>query len=172
MIKGMTGFGSAEISFGRARGLIEVKSVNHRYLDISYYLPPGLISIESKIRDLLQGNIERGRITAAVKIVTKPTQAVSFNKAVAQRYLQQARLLRKELGLTGDLPLSQLIQLPGVIDATEETVSADLFWPAIEKGIRRALASVLDMRSREGKSLYIHVSGLLNRMLLQIKKIK
>ena len=72
MIKGMTGFGQAQMSAGKVKALIEVKSVNHRYLDINYFLPVGFGSIENKIRQIIQRDLHRGRVTVSMKITQKP----------------------------------------------------------------------------------------------------
>ncbi len=168
----MTGFGCAEFAHGKIKGSVEIKSLNHRYLDIGYFLPIGFASTESKIRDLLSQSIERGRVTVSVKIVNKPAPTVSFNKDVVQTYLKYARILKKDFGLGGDLSVSGLIELPGVVDARETMVGPDELWPAIEKSFKSALNSLLDMRKREGKSLVADISSILKRMLFEIKKIR
>ncbi len=172
MIKGMTGFGYASLSSGNIRGFVEVKSVNHRYLDVGYYLPMGFASVENKIRDLLRRRIERGRITASLKITNKPGMTIGFNREVAQKYLQKSRTLKKELYLKGDLSLAEVIHLPGVLESKETTIKPEVLWPVIERSINVALASMLNMRKREGQSLCADSKDKLRRMLLQIKKIK
>lgn len=172
MIKGMTGFGSAEIASGKIRGSVEIKSLNHRYLDIGYFLPTGFGAIEVKIRDLLSQDIERGRVTVAVKITNKPTHTIHFNKHVISTYLHYSKILKKDFGINGQLSVNELMQLPGVIDTRETVLSPEDLWPMIEKGFRKALAELLVMRSREGKSLARDVSSLLRLMSLQINKIQ
>ena len=71
MIKGMTGFGSAELTQGNVKAVVETKSLNHRYLDISFYLPIGFAAVENRIRQMVQKRLERGRITISVKITEK-----------------------------------------------------------------------------------------------------
>ncbi|MDD3374177.1 MAG: YicC family protein [Candidatus Omnitrophica bacterium] len=172
MIKGMTGFGSAEISSGATKGIVEVKSVNHRYLDVGYFLPPGFMLLEDKIRKLVQKDIFRGRISIVMKITKKEAPTVSFNKKVIQTYLKQEKNLKKEFGLSGDLSLGELIRLPGVVDVQETDVNASTLWPAVEKAITKALASLVKMRKREGLSIAKDVKSQLSLMSLQIKKIQ
>ena len=172
MIKGMTGFGCAELISGKIRGSVEIKSLNHRYLDIGYFLPQGFAAVESKIRDLLSRYIERGRITVSVKITNKSVPVVYFNREVVKTYLKYARAIKNDFGLKGDLSLSELIQLPGVVDTRETTLSPEDLWPSIEKSFKIALNSLLYMRKREGKSLATDINNQLRRMLVQIKRIQ
>lgn len=172
MIKGMTGFGAAEISAGKVKGTIEVKSQNHRYFDIVYYLPPGLSALESEIRQSVNKQLERGRIAVSIRITERPLQHISFNKEAVREYLQYAKILHKDFNLTGQLGLSDLIRLPGVVDAKEVTLEAHDIWPAVQKALDSALKGLMAMRLREGKTLSIEMIAILKRMLGQIKKIE
>lgn len=172
MIHGMTGFGSTEFTHGKVKGSLDIKSLNHRYLDVGYFLPMGFASIENKIRDLIAKDIERGRVTITIKLTNKSTPSVSFNKEVIRTYLKDAKMLQKDFGLKGELTLDRLIQLPGVVETRETFLSPEDLWPTIEKSLRVALKSLVHMRQREGKSLVSDIDRLLNLMLLQINKIR
>ena len=119
MIRGMTGFGQAQLLSGKIKALIEIKSVNQRYLDINYFLPVGFGSIESKIRQIIQREIQRGRVTVSMKIVEKDGHRASLNKDIARMHLKNASRLKKEFGIKGELTLSDLVRLPGVLETKE-----------------------------------------------------
>ena len=172
MIKGMTGFGSGQLSIEKIKGTSEIKSLNHRYLDISFFLPLGFSSLESKIREIVQKHIERGKVTVSVKITHKPHDIPDFNKEAIKKYLKHVQALKKEFGFADQLTLSDLIKLPGVVESKEIQLSPEFLWPAIEKSIVRAVAELNDMRKREGRSLCVDVADKLRRMLLEIKKIQ
>lgn len=172
MINGMTGFGSAQISTSSAKIFLEIKSVNHRYFDISFYLPMGFGSLENKIRQIVQKFIERGRINLSIKIVHKSSHTIHVNKDVARAYLKQARHLGKEFRVKDDLTLADVIKLPGVFEHKESTLDPEALWPDLEKCLRSALQGVIVMRKREGKALYNDINSLLKRMSLKIKEIK
>ena len=146
MINGMTGFGSAQFSDGKVRGVVEIKSLNHRYLDINYYLPIGFGSLEDKIKQVLGKHIARGRVSVSIKITERPGTVYKFNKAAARQYLKDAESLSQGLGLRNDLSLSDIVRLPGVVDSNEEVVSAESVWPLLEKNIQRAVKGLADMR--------------------------
>lgn len=172
MIKGMTGFGSTDLVVDHLRGVVEIKSVNHRYLDIIYYLPVGFAFVENKIQQIITQQIERSRVTVSVKINNKPGPVVSFNKETAKQYLRYAASLKRELGLKGELSLSDLIQLPGVVEAIETPVDIEALWPFVEKSLRKALKGLLAMRYREGRSLAKDINIQIHRMLSHINKIR
>jgi uncharacterized protein (TIGR00255 family) len=172
MIKGMTGFGAATFAVGKVKGLIEVKSVNHRYLDISFYLPLGFGAVENKIRDMLSRELSRGRVTITVKITDKPHQDVFFNEEMIDEYLKHAKSIEKRYRLTNNLTLADLISMPGVVEVKEVFVRAEDMWPSVEKGLAVALKGLKVMREREGKSLHADIADKLRKMLAKIKAIQ
>ena len=86
MIRGMTGFVSAQFSSDKIKCSVEVKSLNHRYFDVNYFLPIGFGSAESKIRQIIQKQIQRGRVTVSLKVLQKPAQIISINKEAIKKY--------------------------------------------------------------------------------------
>ena len=172
MIKGMTGFGQAQVLSGKIKALIEIKSVNQRYLDVNYFLPVGFGSIENKIRRMIQREIHRGRVTVFMKIIKKEGQEVVLNKDIARKHLRNVARLKKEVGVKGELSLSDLVRLPGVLEAKETVLNPEALWPVLEKGFAKALGGLVNMRKSEGRSLALDVKDKLKRMLLQIKKIQ
>ncbi|MDP8211921.1 MAG: YicC/YloC family endoribonuclease [Candidatus Zapsychrus exili] len=172
MIKGMTGYGSSEASAGKTKVTVEIKSVNHRYLDISYYLPIGWSSAESKIKQLLQKDIKRGRITVSIRIMQKLAHTITLNKEVVKQHLKHANSLSREFKLKNDLSLTDIIKLPGVLESKEVLISEASLWPAISQSLKKSLSSLVTMRKREGISLSVDVADKLKRMTAQAKKIK
>ncbi len=172
MITGMTGFGAAQFSVGKIKGLVEVKSVNHRYLDIAFYLPSGFGAIENKIREMLSKDLARGRVTVTVKITDKPTQEVSFNEDMIEEYLRHARSIERKYKLSNNLTLADLIRMPGVVDVKEVFVEAGAMWPSVDKAMAQALKSLRVMRQREGKSLAADMGDKLKKMSARLKAIE
>ena len=172
MIKGMTGFGQAQVLSGKVRALIEIKSVNQRYLDINYFLPVGFGAIENKIRQMIQKNISRGRVTVSMKVIQREAQEVILNKDIARKHLRNIARLKKEVGIKGELSLSDLVRLPGVLETKETMSQAENLWPILEKGFGRAIKGLVGMRMSEGRSIASDVTGQMIRMRLQIKKIQ
>jgi uncharacterized protein (TIGR00255 family) len=172
MAMGMTGFGQSQLLSGKIKALIEIKSVNQRYLDINYFLPVGFGSIENKIRQMIQKEIHRGRVTVSMKIIQKEGQKVSLNRDVARMHLKNAGRLKKEFGVKGDLSLSDLVRLPGVLEADETVIDPDALWPVMAKSFQRALTGLINMRRSEGRSVASDIRSQLSRMSLQVNKIQ
>jgi len=172
MIKGMTGFSSVEISCGAMKAVLEIRSVNHRYLDVAYFLPLGFTSCEDRMRQMIQKVIARGRVTVSMKIVKKQEPAITFNKSVVKAYIRREKEIKKEFGLKGTLILSDLIRLPGVVEVQDVEPKANALWPTIEKAMGKALNLLTAMRLREGKSIVNDIQKQLDRMLLEIKTIQ
>lgn len=172
MIKGMTGFGSAEFSSKDFKIGVEVKTLNHRYFDISYYLPNGFSFIENKIRAIIQKYVERGRITVAVRFTQKHTQTVNLNKDILRKHLQYIKNISKEFGLKNDLTLSDLIRLPGVLETKEAILNPEDEWKNVEKCLIKAVADLAKMRTSEGRSLTADINKNLNNMSLEVRKIQ
>lgn len=172
MIKGMTGFGQAKLTTAHMKALIEIKSVNHRYLDVNYFLPPGFGSLENRMRQILQQNVHRGRVTVNMKVAKKEAISVVLNQSVVKMHLRNINRLKRELHIQGDASLMDVINLPGVIETRES--EADLLQPkqVLEKCFRTALLGVIKMRESEGRSLAADVSEQLGRMSMQINKIQ
>ncbi len=172
MIKGMTGFSSVEIVQGATKAVLEIRSVNHRYLDVAYFLPPGFVCLEDKIRAVVQRSVTRGRVIVSIKIVEKQEPDIAFNKGVIRAYLRREKEIKKEFHLQGDLSLSDLIKLPGVVEVHEVEPKTALLWPAIEKSMTKALNILTVMRQREGKSIAKDITKQTSCMLLRINTIR
>ena len=172
MIKGMTGFGQALLSAGKVKALIEVKSVNHRYLDINYFLPVGFGSIESKIRQIIQRDLYRGRVTVSMKITQKEEGKAVLNKDMVRAHLKNINKLKKEFSITGALPLQDLVKLPGVLEAKDVLVDVEAVKPALEKSLKKAISGLINMRRSEGRSLAVDIMDKIKRMSLQTKNIQ
>ena len=124
MITGMTGFGASEITFGKVKGVVEIKTVNHRYLDVAFYLPVGFSSLEDKIQKIIAGQIKRGRVTVSVKITDRPHTNIILNQEAVKRYLDFAKSLGQKHHIKNDITVADIMRLPGVVEAKEVFVQA------------------------------------------------
>jgi len=172
MITGMTGFGACEVSLGKVKGIVEIKTVNHRYLDVAFYLPVGFSSLEDKIQKIIASHINRGRITVSVKITERPHTNIVLNQEAVKQYLDFAKSIGQKHHIKNDITVADIMRLPGVVEAKEVFVQAGELWPALEKSLHKAMIGVVTMRRREGKALSTDVNDQLKRMMAQIKVIK
>ncbi len=172
MIKGMTGFGQALFSKGKIKGAVEIKSVNHKYLDVTYYLPNGFGSIEGRIKNVLQKDVQRGRVTVSLKFLEKPETTINLHKETVRLYLAHMRSLQKEFKLQGSIGLGDVLHLPGVFESKDVIITPESIWPDVEKAFRRAVKALTDMRKKEGQSIVRDMTAQLKQMSASVVLIK
>ena len=164
MIRSMTGFGRAELASETIAITIEARSVNHRHLDIGLRLPNAFSVLEGDIRRIVQGRLERGRVDVSMQISPLPSQSartVRVDAALAQRYVEQARQLARDIGVSGDVELAWVLERPGVIELTDAPpADASVAWPLVVSGLGRALDELVDRRTTEGMGLASELRGL------------
>jgi uncharacterized protein (TIGR00255 family) len=164
MIRSMTGFGRAEVAGDTLTVTVEVRSVNHRHLDVAMRLPSTWGALDGDIRRIVQGRVERGRVDVSVQVVpvsSQPSRAVHIDTALARRYVEQARQLAEELGVASDVSLDWILERPGVLESTDAPpVAAATIWPLVAEALGRALDELIDRRSVEGAALASELRAL------------
>lgn len=154
MIQSMTGFGSAAANDGGAAVRVEIRSVNHRYLQVKARLPVDYGDLEPEIEAAVRGAIERGSVTITVSVQQRTeASAVRLDLDVARQYQKSLAKLAKELSIDGDIPLASLVALPGVIAAPEDDKKHERDERLVMKCVKEALATLGEMRGAEGQSL-------------------
>jgi len=150
----MTGFGLAEVSVGPFRARVELRSVNHRFLQAKLRVPAELTELESKIEGLVKRSLIRGAVTVTVRVERDLAAGdVTVNRQIAKRYAREFRALRKELGEGSELSAGELAQLPGVVDTSSNEGSHGKEAKAVLRAVKAALADLLDSREAEGASM-------------------
>ncbi len=155
----MTGFGSAEGTVHGQKIRVEVKSVNHRFLDLKVRLPRELQSIESILKALIQSKFTRGAIDLKVERVSDgggPSAAsteLTLNTDLAKRYLSKIRELQAAVGLNDPVSVRDLASYPDVLTRNSGELPSEETWKALEPIITSALAGLYEMRKHEGESL-------------------
>jgi len=152
----MTGYGRGECAQDGFKITVELSSVNRKQSEISVVLPRELEVLEAQLRDVINRSIARGRLTARVSLHAadgRMSAQVRLNAPLARAYVRELNRLAKELKLTGPVTLDLLARAPGVFETNQEMADAEDFWPAVEKALQQALATLLKMREREGAHL-------------------
>lgn len=155
-MKSMTGYGRGECAQDGFKVTVELSSVNRKQTEISVYLPRELEALESRVRDEVNRQISRGRLTAKVSLHAADGNGqgrIRLNAPLAKAYARELNRLAKELKLSGPVTLDVLIRAPGVLQTDDEMADDEAFWPAVEKALRKGLAALVRMREREGAHL-------------------
>jgi len=108
----------------------------------------------------------------SVKITERPQTSITLNQEAVKRYLDFAKSLGEKHRIKNDITVADIMRLPGVVEAKEVFVQAGEIWPVLEKSLQKAVAGVVVMRRREGKSLGADINDQLKRMLMQMSTIK
>jgi len=152
----MTGFGRAETDLpGSGRAAVEIRSVNHRFLEVDCRLPEGFQAFEESVRAMMGRAMNRGQVRVSVSLRgAREPATVVFQEKLARKYHHQLEGLRKRLKIPGGVSLETLLGLPQVVTVTERNgVSAVSLWKPVERAVSQALASAVKMRRAEGGRL-------------------
>lgn len=174
MIKSMTGFGRYEYADTSRKITVEVKSVNHRYLDVNIKMPKKLNFFESAIRTLLKEYIERGKVDIYITYedFTENNLSLQYNKALAGEYLKYLNQMAEEFGLENDIRVSTLSRYPEVFAMEEQPVDEDELWSSLEKALRGAFEPFVESRVREGENLKKDLCEKLDNMVSYVDFIE
>jgi uncharacterized protein (TIGR00255 family) len=155
MIKSMTGFGRAEAVSRERKVSVELKSVNHRYLDLSIKMPRKLVFLEGAIRNLMKTYMQRGKVDVFITYedYTLSCGALKYNKELAGEYLAYIRQMAEEFGLENDVKAGALSRYPDVLTMEEQSVDEDALWAVLEAPLREACEKFAQSRAREGENL-------------------
>ncbi len=174
MIKSMTGFGRCEMADGNRKFTVEIKSVNHRYLDVNIKMPKKLNFFESAIRNLLKEYIERGKVDVFISYedYTEDNFALKYNEDVAAQYLVYLQQMSEKFGIENDIRVSALSRYPEVFTMEEQNVDEKELWAGLERTIRSAAEQFVESRIAEGERLRSDLIEKLKGMLAYIDYIE
>lgn len=174
MIKSMTGFGRAEVITNERKITVELKSVNHRYLDLSIKMPRKLNFLEGAIRNLLKTYIQRGKVDVFITYEDYSLNCVAlkYNKELAKEYLTYIREMAEEFGLENDIKASTLSRYPEVLSMEEQSLDEDKLWGFLEGPLREACEKFVATREREGEHLKRDLIEKLNGLDEKVRQVE
>ena len=155
MIKSMTGFGRGEYTDGKRSIIAEIKSVNHRYSDITIKMPRRYTFAEDKIKNAVKDKIRRGKVDVSIIVenITENDVNIKLNSMLAKQYYDNLTELRGEFDLSGDISLQFLASLPDVMKAIPDVEDEEEITKAILEAVSEAASNLEKMRAVEGEKL-------------------
>ncbi len=155
MIRSMTGYGRGENEANERKAIVEIKSVNHRYNDISIKLPRTINYLEDKIRKTLMAKIFRGKTDVYITFDTFSSDdiAIEVNEHLAEAYIDKINYLRDKYDLDGNDTLSLVAKFPDVIKVEKVDEDEDVIWSTLLPALEEALNRFISMRETEGNAL-------------------
>lgn len=174
MIKSMTGFGRCEISEGDRKFTVEMKGVNHRYLDMSIRMPKKLNFFETAIRSLLKQSVQRGKVDIFITYedLSESQVSLKYNETLAGEYLKYFQQMQETFGLENDVRVSHLSRCPEVLTMEEQAVDEEELWNELKKALSGAISQFVETRSTEGENLKKDLLEKLDDMLMLTEQIE
>lgn len=174
MIKSMTGFGRCEVTEGNRKYTVEMKSVNHRYLDVNMKMPKALNFFESTIRNVLKEYMERGKVDLYITYedFSEERFSLKYNEELAGEYLIHLNAMAEKFGLENDIRVSSLSRYPDVFTMEEIETDEKELWAGLEKAIRGAAEQFVTSRITEGEHLKTDLCAKLDTMLTYVDFIE
>jgi uncharacterized protein (TIGR00255 family) len=173
MIKSMTGFGRGEASQDNITFSVDIKTVNHRYSDISVRLPRMVSPLEEKIREYMGSKLNRGKIDIYINYDSFGQDTkVKLDTNLASAYVDSLSILKQQFGIKDDISLSLITKFPDILKLETEEKDLDFLWSVLYSAIEQAVESLVEMRSREGERLCKDMLEKLESINATIDQIK
>ena len=163
----MTGFGRCEISDGERKFTVEMKGVNHRYLDINIRMPKKLNCFETAIRSLIKQSIIRGKVDLFVQYedLSEGQMSLRYNETLAKEYLFYLKQMEEKLSLENDIRVSTLSRYPEVLIMEEQVTDEAELWNGLKQAMDGAVERFVATRGTEGEALKEDILVKLDGML-------
>jgi uncharacterized protein (TIGR00255 family) len=170
----MTGFGRGEVAEDNRKFTVEIKTVNHRYLDVNIKMPKKLNFFEAAIRNLLKEYIQRGKVDVFISYedLSESNFGIKYNEDIAREYLGYLNQMAETFGIENDVKVSALSRYPEVFSMEEQNIDEEHIWKLLEKTVREALEGVVSTRQIEGENLKQDLLEKLDVMLTHVGYIE
>ncbi len=164
MIKSMTGYGSGKFLNDGREYTVEIKTVNHRYSDVTIKMPRYLIFLEDRLRQYILQFIPRGKTDVFISLVNMSDKgrSIKIDKQLAARYIEEMKNLVSEYGVIDDITATSIMRMPDILCVENES-DESLYWEELKQTADIAIKNILDARTNEGERLKADIeSRLLN----------
>ena len=153
-MKSMTGFGRASLESNGKNYIIEIKTVNNKYSDITVKSPKRLSFMEDKIRKQIANRITRGKVEVSVSFFdfSNKSKNVVLNKEIAKEYIKQLREIADENNLSENISVVEIAKLPDILNSIDSDNDEEIAGEAL-KCLNMALDSLIEMRKAEGENI-------------------
>lgn len=174
MIISMTGFGRAEAKENGYTITAEIRSVNHRYLDLNMHMPRRFTKFEADIRKIIQEYLIRGKVDINITYKDEglADTSLQYNSDFAKQYIQYFEQMHEEFGIENDITVSKLAGFPDVFTIEEDTADEERIRSLIETAVRNAAEQIKAARTAEGETLRIDITAKLDILLKDVQLVE
>lgn len=172
MIKSMTGFGRNKFENEERTYEVEIKSVNHKYCDISVKMPRALSYLEEKIKKQISSKISRGKIDVYITFDNNSAKGknIKINKELANIYIKELKELAKENDINGEICVTEISKFPDVL-TIQNVEDEDTIWNELSKCVESAILNFIDMREEEGRKIAIDLEKRIEQISDKVEQI-
>jgi uncharacterized protein (TIGR00255 family) len=155
MVRSMTGFGRGNYNESGKEFTVEIKSVNHRYIDFYIKLPRQIAYLEERVREVVSKSIFRGKVDIFISFEdrSEDSKNVMLDEALAGAYIQAVESLKDKYGLKDDISVSLVSRFPDVLRIEKTEDDEEQLWGILNKALEAAVDSLVQMREKEGNEL-------------------
>jgi len=173
VVKSMTGYGRGEVSSEKYRITAEMKSVNHRFLEVSTRLPRQLNSLDDQVKRLIQQRISRGKIDVYISMEQISTigNVVNIDRELSLLYCDGLREVAKLCSIDQNIDLGTLVALPGIVTLTKADDDLEELSVLVTEAVEQALLAFIAMRQREGEGLAADLTKRISVLKLMFEKV-
>ena len=172
MFKSMTGFGRAKCEYEGREYNVEIKSVNHKYSDVSIKIPRQISYLEEKVRKEILTKVSRGKIDVFITLqdYSEKGKNIKINKELAKVYISQLRELAEETGITADIDVIDISKFPEVLNISNQD-NEEIYWDELRGVLDTALDNFVAMRETEGNKICDDLKVRMERIKEKVSKI-
>ena len=174
MIKSMTGFGRGEYAGETLKFIVEIKSVNHRYLDANVRIPKEYAFMDTSIRSEIKKYLGRGKVDVFVtyQIIGDVNYDLQFNEHLAQEYVDAYERMAQRFNLTNDLTVARLGAQPEIFRLKEDSMNEEEVWSILRTALDTALEMLVETRTAEGVNLKKDMTAKLDALKASVEQIE
>lgn len=172
-MKSMTGYGRAKLQKESREYIVEIKSVNHKYLDMNIKLPRNLFCMEDRVRKSISNKISRGKIDVFITYINNGIEGknILINKDIARLYIKELEELANENNIASGLRATEISKLPEVLNIVIDEDDEDKIWSDLNECLEEALSNFVNMRETEGERIKLDLEERLNEINENVEKI-
>ncbi|MEG2296669.1 MAG: YicC/YloC family endoribonuclease [Clostridium sp.] len=174
MLKSMTGFGRCEIVTEECKISVEMKAVNHRYLDLNIKMPKKFNFFEAGIRNLLKKYIQRGKVDLFINYedYTEDNMSLKYNATLAAEYMDYFHKMTEQFGIENDIRVSTLARCPEVLTMEQAPEDEEHMWKLLANVIEEAASKFVETRLAEGENLKTDLLNKLDYMSALVNEVE
>lgn len=174
MLRSMTGFGRYEVSSGDRKVTVEMKSVNHRYLELGIKLPRKLNFLEGTVRTEMKRYVDRGKVDVFITYenLGEGDVCIRYNSMLAKEYFECYKQISTELGLENDIKASHIMKSPDVVTIENGQDDEEIIESLVVRAIGGAAEKLIESRTAEGERLKVDLLAKLDSMIENVSFIK